>query len=92
MPAGVIIHRTIGKDNLMSAKYEVGQKVTIKPRSEQGPSSRDSDVLQYVGLTGEITNYYWMRPSTGEVFYLYTIQIGSIKKEIVLYEDEIEPS
>ncbi len=90
MTTVVIIHHTIGKGNSMPAKYGIGQKVAIKPVSEQSLSTRDSDLCQYVGLTGEVTNYYWMRPPTGEVFYLYTVRIGSSNKEIVFYEDEIE--
>ena len=90
MTAGAIIYRTIGKGNPMPAKYEIGQRVTITPVSEQSLSTRDSDLRQHAGLTGEVTNYYWMRPPTGEVFYLYIVRIGSSNKEIVFYEDEIE--
>ena len=73
----------------MTAKYEIGQKVTITPVREQGASTRNSDVHEYAGLTGEITNYYWLRPPAGEAFYLYTVRISTINKDIVLYEDEI---
>ncbi len=86
----VIIHRTTDKGNHMSAKYEIGQKVVIKPVNEQSLSTRDSELCQYASLTGEITNYHWIRPPTSEVFYLYTVQIGTSNREIVLYEDEIE--
>ena len=88
--AEAIIHGTIGKVNLMPAKYEIGQKVVVTPVSKPGLSSRDSDVNKYAGLTGEIANYYWIRPPAGEVFYLYSVRIGNGYKEIVLYEDEIE--
>ncbi len=74
----------------MPAAYEIGQKVVIKPVSEQSLSTRDSQLRQYAGLTGEVTNYYWIKPPTNEVFYLYTVQVGANNKEIVLYEDEIE--
>ena len=74
----------------MPLEYEVGQKVVIKPVSEQSLSSRDSALRQYAGLIGEIANYHWIRPPIGEVFYLYTVRIGTNNKEIVLYEDEIE--
>ena len=90
MTSMLLFHRTIGKGNHMSAEYEIGQKVVIKPVSEQSLSTRDSDVYKYAGLTGEIINYYWLRPPAGEVFYLYTVRIDSSNKEIVLYEDEIE--
>ena len=75
----------------MPAEYEIGQKVIIMPVSEQGLSTRDSDLQQYAGMTGEITNYYWTRPPTGEVFYLYTVRIGAGNKDIVLYGDEMKP-
>ena len=74
----------------MPAKYEIGQKVTIKPVSEQSLSTRDYILRKSAGLTGKITDYYWIRPPTGEVFYLYNVRIGSSNKDIVLYEDEIE--
>ena len=74
----------------MQAKYEIGQKVTIKPVSEQSLSVRDSMLHKYAGLIGEIINYYWIRPPTGEFFYLYTVRIVTSNTEIVLYEDEME--
>ena len=73
----------------MTAKYETGQKVTIRPVSEQSFSTRDSDLRHYIGMTGEITNYYWIRPPTGEDFYLYTVKFDTSNKEVVLYEDEL---
>ena len=75
----------------MSVEYEIGQKVTIAPVSENSLSPRDSDLRQSAGLTGEITNYHWIRPPTGEVFYLYTVRVSTSNKEIVLYENEILP-
>ena len=74
----------------MSAKYDIGQKVIIAPVKDQ-VSPRDSDLEPYAGKTGMITNYYSINPSKGEVFYIYTVQIGDGNKEIVLYEDELEP-
>ncbi|MFC1904681.1 hypothetical protein ACFLXT_02840 [Chloroflexota bacterium] len=74
----------------MQAKYEIGQKVAIKPVSEQSLSVRDSMLHKYAGLIGEIINYYWIRPPTGEFFYLYTVRVVTSNTEIVLYEDEME--
>ena len=71
----------------MSASYEVGQQVFIKPVTQQGSSLRDSTALAYAGKTGVVSDYYWMTPPSGEVFYLYTVRVDN--KEIVLYEDEI---
>lgn len=90
MTTGATIRHTIGKVNPMPAKYEIGQKVTITPVSKQSLSTRDSVLHQHAGQTGEIINYYWIGPPTGEVFYLYTVRIGTSNKEIVLHEDEIK--
>ena len=85
----IIQHTTVGS-NSMPAKYEIGQKIAIKPVSEQGLSLRDASLQKYSGLTGEITDYYWIKPPTGQLFYLYTVRIGTSNEDIVLYEDEIE--
>ncbi|MFC2020603.1 hypothetical protein ACFLU1_02245 [Chloroflexota bacterium] len=74
----------------MAAKYKIEEKVAIKPVGEQSLSIRDSILRKSAGLTGKITDYYWISPPSGEVFYLYTVRIGSSNKDIVLYEDEIE--
>ena len=73
----------------MPAAYEIGQEVIIKPVNEQGVSLREAAILPYAGQTGTISNYHWIAPPTGEVFYLYTMRVGNSNKEIVLYEDEI---
>ena len=86
----IIIHHTGDKVNPMPAKYEIGQKIAITPLSRDSASPRDSDLQNYAGMTGEITNYYWIRPPAGDVFFLYTVRIGTEYKDIVLYEDEIE--
>ena len=75
----------------MSAKYEVGQKIRIRPMDTQQLSPRDSDIELYAGQIGEVTDYYWMSPRVSEIFYIYTIRVESHNKEIVLHEDEIEP-
>lgn len=75
----------------MPALYEIGQEVIIKPVSEQSLSLRDSSILPYAGKTGTVSNYYWIAPPAGTVFYLYTVRVNNSKKEIVLYEDEITP-
>jgi hypothetical protein len=76
----------------MSARYVKGQKVTIVPPRDQPSSPRDADIEPYIGQTGEIIDYYWIRPDTGDrIFYIYTVRIGGTsKKEIVVHEDEIE--
>ncbi len=74
----------------MPAEYEIGQKVAIKPAGGERLSARDSDVRRYAGQIGEITDYHWIEPPAGGVFYLYTVRIDPGDKEIVLYADELE--
>ena len=73
----------------MAPKYTIGQKVVIAPPKNQKLSSRDSDIEVYAGQSGTVTNYYWISSNRGEVFYVYTVQIASGKKEVVLHEDEL---
>ena len=81
---------TLYGSSLMEPKYKIGQKVIAKPVKSQSQSVRDSDIGQYVEQRGTVTNYYWISPIEGEVFYIYTVQFGTGQKEIVLHEDEIE--
>jgi hypothetical protein len=78
------------KDNAVGPKYMVGQKVIVQPVSEQGGTQRENDINLYAGQVGEIADYYWVSPRTGQVFYVYTVRVGVNKKEVVVYEDEIE--
>lgn len=74
----------------MPAEYEMGQKVAVKPAGGEGVSAREDNVRRYAGQTGVITNYHWIEPPAGGVFYLYTVRIDRTDKEIVLYADEME--
>ncbi len=74
----------------MGPKYQIGQKVIVKQFKTKLPSARDSDIGQYAGQSGTVTNYYWISPSRGEVFYIYTVKIGTGQREIVLHEDEMK--
>jgi len=74
----------------MESKYKIGQRVIAKPDKSQTLSARDSSIEQYVGHSGIVTDYYWIRPSAGEVFFIYTVKMGDSQEEIVLYEDEME--
>jgi len=74
----------------MEPKYKVGQKVIIKPVKNQSSSVRESDIEQYTGQSGVVVAYYWIRPSVGGVFYIYTVKIQGSRKEIVLHEDEMK--
>lgn len=74
----------------MGSKYEIGQKVTISLVDNQRLSPRDYNAERYTGQSGEITDYYWINPRGNEVFYIYTVRVGTGLKEIVLHEDELE--
>ena len=74
----------------MNPKCNVGQKIVIKPANNQTDLPRDCTIASYAGQIGEVTRYYWLSPREGEVFYLYTVRVGTGYDEIALYEDEIE--
>jgi hypothetical protein len=76
-------------DTAMAARYKKGQRVTIVPAKSQSASPRDADIEPYIGHSGKIVDYYWIRPGT-KVFYIYTIRVSDSEKEIVVHEDEIE--
>jgi hypothetical protein len=73
----------------VAPKYEIGQRVRVRPVSER-VSARDCDIASYAGTVGEVANYHWISPRTGQVFYMYTIRLDTDYKEVVLHEDEIE--
>ena len=73
----------------MPAVYEIGEQVLIKPIGQDGLSVREAALAPFSGQTGVVTNFYWITPPTGEVFYLYTVQVPGNDKELTLYEDEI---
>jgi hypothetical protein len=73
-------------------RYARGQKVVIKPVNEQGVTARENSVNEYSGQVGEVSNYYWINPRNEQIFYIYRVKVGKeTKKEIVVYEDELEP-
>ncbi len=74
----------------MSAKFEIGQKVLVKPVSDQALSLRDAALESFEGQAGEIVSFYSVSPAPGQVFYIYTVRVGSGSKRVVLHEDEIE--
>ena len=80
------------KQNEVKPRFIRGQKVLIKPITEKGVTQREYNVNEYAGQVGEISNYYWMTPRTGPIFFIYNVRVGrEKKKEIVVYEDELEP-
>jgi len=74
----------------MGAKYQIGQKVIIRPVNDKAYTSRESDIDTYAGQVGEVSNFFWISPRTSEIFYIYNVRVGSGYKELVLYEDELE--
>jgi hypothetical protein len=73
-------------------RYAKGQKVIIKLVSEGGTTQRENSVNEYAGQVGEISNFYWISPRIEQIFYIYKVKVGKdLKKEIVVYEDELEP-
>jgi hypothetical protein len=80
------------KNNVIKPRFAAGQKVIIKPVNESGLSQREYDVSQYAGRVGEVSKYYWISPRNGQVFYIYNVRLGENRKEIVVYEDEMEPA
>ena len=74
----------------MESKYKIGQRVIAKPVKSQTLSARSSGIEQYVGQSGIVTDFYWIRPDAGEVFFIYTVKMGESQEEIFLYEDEME--
>jgi ribosomal protein L21E len=75
----------------VEAKYSVGQRVVIRPLSEPGPTHRENDISRYAGHTGVVTDFYWISPRAGQLFYIYHVRVGKERKEVVIYEDEMEP-
>jgi hypothetical protein len=79
------------RQNEISPRFVKGQKVVIKPVDEKGVTKREFDVNEFAGEVGEISNYYYINVRTGQVFFIYHVRVGKDKKEIVVYEDELEP-
>jgi hypothetical protein len=80
------------KNNVVRPRYTRGQKVIIKPINDSGMSRRENDINKYAGQVGEISKYFWISPRTEQIFYIYNVRVGPDKREIVVYEDEMEPS
>ncbi len=74
----------------MEPKYQIGQRVIAELDKSQALSARSSGIEQYAGQSGIVTDFYWIRPNAGQVFYIYTVKMGDGEEEVVLYEDEIQ--
>ena len=84
------MRESLGRGSSMAPKYGIGQKVVITPPKDQQSSLRDSALEPYIGRVGEIANYHRLSRNPGEVFYIYTVQLETGYKEVVLHEDELE--
>ncbi len=74
----------------MSEKFKVGEKVIVRPASDETLQTRDAALESFDGQAGEVVGFYSISPTPGQVFYIYTVSIGSGNKRVVLHEDEIE--
>jgi len=79
------------QNNTVKPRYIKGQRVIIRPINEKGLTQRDYNVNEYAGQVGEIVNFYWISPRNGQVFFIYHVRVGKERKEVVVYEDELEP-
>ncbi|MGD1118864.1 MAG: hypothetical protein ABR886_05190 [Dehalococcoidales bacterium] len=79
------------QNKAVKPRYTKGQKVVIRPISETGATQREYNVSEYASKVGEISNYYWISPREGQIFFIYNVRVGKERKEIVVYEDELEP-
>ena len=77
--------------NEIRPRFNKGQQVVIKPVDEKGVTKREYDVNAYAGTLGEISDFYFVNMHGGQVFYIYHVKVGKDKKDIVVYEDELEP-
>ena len=85
------MRQKLNRGNEMAPKYEQGQQVVIRSVKNQDLSQREFDLEPYAGQRGVVRDYYWISLERGvRFFYIYTIQIGVGKEEIVLHEDEIK--
>ena len=75
----------------MSEKFRVGEKVIVRPASDETLQTRDAALESFDGQVGEVVGFYSISPTPGQVFYIYTVSIGTGRKRVVLHEDEIEP-
>jgi hypothetical protein len=85
-----MIHNTFFWSSILEPKYKIGQKVTVRKPKSNSSALRDAEICQHANETGIVANYYFICPNWGEVFYIYTVQIGQSQKGIVLHEDEIK--
>jgi hypothetical protein len=78
--------------NAVKPRFIKGQKVIIKPVTENGTTQRQYNVNEYAGQVGEITRFFYISPRSEQIFFIYNVRVGKqVKKEIVVYEDELEP-
>jgi len=74
----------------MNPRYNIKQKVVIKPPAAQSPDPRNSTLDKYAGQIGTIVDCYWISTHLSGVFYIYRVKVGANDSEIVVHEDEIE--
>ncbi len=80
------------RQNQVKPRFTKGQKVIIKPIDEGGVTKREYNVNEYAGKVGEIVNFYYISPRQEQIFFIYNVRVGKERKDIVVYEDELEPA
>jgi hypothetical protein len=75
----------------MDPKFVIGQKVVIQPAGDD-VTTRENEINEYAGQVGQVADFYWISPRTSEIFYIYNVRVGNHRKEVVVYEDELEPA
>ncbi|MCJ7604878.1 MAG: hypothetical protein MUO19_02445 [Dehalococcoidales bacterium] len=78
-------------DKVTDPRFIIGQKVVIQPVGEKDTTQRDNEISQYAGQIGQVADFFWISPRTGQIFYIYNVRVGRQHKEVVVYEDELEP-
>ncbi|GEM_PF-1207498 len=79
-------------DRKRPPKFITGQKVIIHPVKEGGRTPRDAAIEPFAGKTATVQDYYYIyTPDRSQVFYIYTVKLGSgDKAEVVAHEDELK--
>jgi|WetSurMetagenome_2_1015567.scaffolds.fasta_scaffold104498_3 hypothetical protein len=88
----IIMPSTVKQNQAVKPRFSKGQKVLIKAVGDKNITQREADINEFSGKVGEVTNFYFISPRTEQIFYIYKVLVGDReKKEIVVYEDELEP-
>jgi hypothetical protein len=83
---------TVKQNQQVRPRYIKGQKVLIKALGGDSTTQREASINEWAGKVGEVASFYYISPRTEQIFFIYKVVVGDKdKKEIVVYEDELEP-